>query len=149
MAASAWRMYRSAKVKLGTGNLNLTNSLMRMKLIKAGGAAQVSDYAGITSFASAGSGNAAANMDILSVTGLSFTALAGSNTHTWNGVSCIFTATGGTATSILYAVIGLSGGAAIAWSKLTSTGSINVATGSTLTVNPNANGFFTLAGGET
>jgi len=142
-------MYRSAKVKLGTGNLNLTNTLMRMKIIKAQGAAQVSDYANITSFASAGSGNAAANMNILSLTGLSWTAAAGSNTHKWDATSCVFTASGGASTSLLYAVIGISGGAAIAWCKLTASGSIDVGSGSTLTVNPNASGIFTLAGGET
>jgi len=119
-----------------------------MKLVKAGGAATVSDYANITSFASAGSGNAAANMDVLSVTGLSATALNGSNTHTWNATDMVFTATGGASTSIQYAVIGISNGAAIAWCKL-STAAIDVGSGSTLTITFNASGLFTLAGGET
>lgn len=149
MAASAWRVYRRATEQLMTGNINLENALMRMKLIKGGGAAQVSDYAGITSFASAGSGNQAANTNILSVTGLDVTAVAGSNTYKWDATDMVFTASGGNATSILYAVVGISGGAAIAWCKLTSTGSIDVTSGSTLTITFNANGLFTLSGGAT
>jgi hypothetical protein len=148
MAATAWRTYRAAKEYLLTADLDVDSALMRIKIIKTQGAAQVSDYAGITSFASAGSGNPAANMAIKSLGGLDVTTLAGSNTVMFDATDPVFTASGGDATSIQYAVIGISGGKALAWCKL-STATFNVTSGNTLTLTLHANGIFTLHGGET
>jgi hypothetical protein len=65
----------------------------------------------------------------------------------WDSDDPIFTCSGSNATSILYAVIGVSGGKAVCWCKLTSSGTITVTPGNTLTVTQNANGIMQLTGG--
>ncbi len=60
----------------------------------------------------------------------------------------VFTASGGNVTSIQYAVLGISGGKALGWCKL-STAVFTLSSGNTLTITPNASGVFTLTGGTT
>lgn len=145
MAASAWRVYNEAKKYLQTGDIDLNTSALRWKVVSGASAALVSNYTRST-FASCGA--AVANTAIKSVTGIAVTALAGSATQKFDASDKIFTASGGNASSIQYAVIGVSGGKALAWCKL-STAAFTVTSGNTLTLTLHANGIFVLQGGTT
>ena len=145
MAATAWRVYSEAKKYLLTGDIDLNTSAMRIKVVSGVSAAAVSNYTRST-FASVGT--AVANTAIKTLTGIAVTALNGSATQKFDASDKIFTASGGNASSIQYAVIGVSGGKALAWCKL-STAAFTVTSGNTLTITMNANGIFTLQGGTT
>lgn len=147
MAASAWRVYNEAKKYMLTADADINAATMRVKIIKGGGAATVSNYATST-FASAGSGAAAANMAIKSLASIVVTAGASAKQIKFDAADPVFTASGGDATSCQYGVIGLSGGKAIAWCKL-STAAFNVTSTNTLTLTLNASGIFDLTGGTT
>ena len=149
MAATAWRVYNEAKKYLLTADLDLNAATMRIKLVKGTAAANVSNYTRSTFASITG---APSNMTLAasgqSLTGLAITALNGSATIKFDATDPVFTASGGDTTSIQYAVIGVSGGKALAWCKL-STAAFTVTSGNTLTIQFNANGIFTLAGGTT
>jgi len=147
MAASAWKIYSEAKKYLVQAELDLDAGGIRVKLVNGTSAAKVSDFSRST-FASCGGP--------VAVSG------AGNNTRTPANLSIrlsstsilvldfdnvIFTASGAL-NSILYAVIGVSGGKCLGWTKLTSSGVITLTAGSTLTITPNA-AVFSLRGGST
>ena len=143
MAASAWRVYREAKKYIMNGTIDLDATTLRAKLVSGASAALVSNY---TRSTYASCGTKITNTNELSLTTIAITALNGSNTQKFDCADLVFTASGGNATSAQYAVIGVSNGKAIAWCKLT-TAAVTIT--STLTVTINANGIFTLHGGET
>ena len=150
MAASAWRVYNEAKKYLLTADLDINAATMRIKLIKGTAAANVSDYTRST-WASLVGLTAPGNIPgsaVQSLTGLAVTAGASAKEIKFDATDPVFTASGGTATSIQYAVIGISGGKCLAWCKL-STAAFAVTTGNTLTLQFNASGIFTLTGGVT
>ncbi len=150
MAASAWRVYNTAKIYLLTGDLDLNAATMRIKLIKGTAAANVSDYTRSTwasLVALTAPGNIPASA-VQSLTGLVVASGASAKIIKFDATDPVFTASGGSATSIQYAVIGASGGKALAWCKL-SASPFAVTTGNTVTVQMNASGIFTLSGGVT
>jgi hypothetical protein len=145
MAASKWQVYNSAKKYLATGVIDLDSGLLRMKLLLASKSAAVSNYARSTM---ASLTHIATNLNPVhrSVTGVVVT-LSGS-VMKFDATHCVFSASGANI-SCLYAVIGVSDGKALAWSKLTSTGVVTVTDTNTLTITPAATGIFTLSGGTT
>ena len=145
MAASKWQVYNTAKKYMLTGDIDLNATTIRMKLMAAAKSAVVSAFTRST-FASLTHIATNLAVPILSVTGNVVT-MSGSLAR-FDSTACVFSASGG-AVSCLYAVIGVSGGKAIAWSKLTSTGVVTVTDGNTLTITPAATGYFTLTGGVT
>lgn len=145
MAASAWRVYNEAKKYMLTADLDLNAATMRIKLVKATASANVVNYA-LSTFASIT--GLPANTSIKALTSPIVTALNGSATIKFDATDMVFTASGGDATSVKYAVIGISGGKALAWCLLTAT-PIAITSGNTLTIAFNANGIFTLSGGTT
>lgn len=146
MAASKWQMYHSAKKYIANGTINWTASTLRIKILAAAKAAAVSNYARST-FASLT--HIATNLvvPILSVTGNVVT-LSASSALKFDSTAMVFSISGG-AVSCLYAVVGVSGGKAIGWCKLTSTGVVTISAGNTLTITPAAAGYFVLTGGTT
>jgi hypothetical protein len=148
MAASAWRIYNEGKKYLLTADLDVDSALMRIKLVKGTAAANVSNYTRSTFASITGAPSNLGSPHPQSLTGLAVTALNGSATIKFDATDPVFTASGGDATSIQYAVIGLSGGKALGWCKL-STAAFTVTNGNTLTVQFHANGIFTLSGGTT
>ena len=147
MAASAWRVYNEAKKYLLTGDIDLNTSLMRMKLCASSKAAAVSDYtrstfASLTHFASN------ITTPLRTLTNIAVTAGASAKEIKFDFDDEIWTASGGALSAVQYAVIGVSGGKALAWCKL-STSAIDISSGSTLTITINASGAFTLTGGVT
>lgn len=148
--ASAWRVYNTAKKYLLTADLDLNSALMRIKLVKGTAAAGVSNYTRSTWLSIQGL-SAPANVPasgVLSLTGLAITAGSSAKQIKFDTTNIVFAASGGNATSVQYAVIGISGGKALAWCQL-STSAFAVTSGNTLTIQMNANGLFTLAGGTT
>jgi predicted Zn-dependent protease len=147
MAASAWRVYNEAKKYLLTGDLDLNAGLMRMKILKATKAAAVSDYTRST-FASLTHETTNLTTPLRTLTNVAVTAGASAKEIKFDFDDEVWTASGGAITSVQYAVIGVSGGKALAWCKL-STAAIDIGSGSTLTITINASGAFTLTGGTT
>ena len=147
MAASAWRVYSEAKKYLLTGDIDLNTSPLRMKICKGTKAAAVSDYTRST-FASLTHETTNLTTPLRTLTNVAVTAGASAKEIKFDFDDEVWTASGGAITSVQYAVIGVSGGKALAWCKL-STGAIDIGSGSTLTITINASGAFTLTGGVT
>jgi hypothetical protein len=148
MAASAWRVYNEAKKYMLTGDIDLNTSALRMKLLKGTKAAAVSDYTRST-FASLTHIATNLGLSVLrTLTNVAVTAGASAKEIKFDFDDEVWTASGGDVTSIQYAVIGVSGGKALAWCKL-STAAITVTSGNTLTITIHASGAFTLTGGTT
>lgn len=147
MAASAWRVYNEAKKYLLTGDLDLNAGLMRMKICAGTKAAAVSDYTRST-FASLTQLTGNITTPLRTLTNVAVTAGASAKEIKFDFDDEVWTASGGDITSIQYAVIGVSGGKALAWCKL-STAAFAVTSGNTLTIAINASGAFTLTGGVT
>ena len=147
MAASAWRIYNEAKKYLLTGDIDLNTSVISMKIVKGTQAATVSDYTR-SSFTNSTGTAVLGNPAVVTLTGVAVTTVGSAKQIMFDSTACVFTASGGTVTSCQYAVIGVSGGKALAWCKL-STAAFDVASGNTLTVTPSATGYFTLTGGTT
>lgn len=148
MAATAWTLYNEAKKYMLTADLDLDAALMRIKIVKGTAAANVSDYTRSTFASITGAPSNLKAPAIKSLTGLLITAGASAKIIKFDATDPIFTASGGTATSVQYAVIGISGGKALCWSKL-STAAFSITAGNTLTITLNASGIFTLSGGVT
>ena len=147
MAASAWRMYNEAKKYLWGADLDLNGTTVRVKLLAGTKSAAVSNYTRST-FASLTHIVTNLKNAIKSLPGILLTAGASAKELKFDSTAFIFSASGGTVTSIQYAVIGISGGKALGWCKLT-TAVFSVTAGNTLTITPHANGIFTLTGGVT
>jgi hypothetical protein len=148
MAASAWRVYNETKKYLLNGTIDLDATTIRVKILAGTKSAAVSNYTRST-FASMTHITTNLKTAIKSLPGLLVTHTGASAKETkFDSTSFIFSASGGTVTSIQYAVIGVSGGKAICWCKL-STAVFSVTAGNTLTITPNASGIFTLTGGTT
>lgn len=147
MAASAWRMYNEAKKYLTTADLDLNGGGLRIKLLSGTKSAAVSAYTRST-FASLT--HITTNLGTPVVTPGNVYVSTGTSAKEWKFTfdACIFTASGGSVTSIQYAVLGISGGKALAWCKL-STAVFSLGSGNTLTITPNSSGVFTMTGGTT
>jgi hypothetical protein len=147
MAASNWFAYNEAKKYLLTGDLDLNGGALRMKLLAGTKAAAVSNFTRST-FASLT--HIVTNLKAAVKTPGTIVVSAGTSAKEtkFTTSAVVFSASGGTVTSIQYAVLGISGGKALGWCKL-STAVISLTAGNTLTVTPNASGIFTLTGGVT
>jgi hypothetical protein len=147
MAASKWQIYNEAKKYLLKADLDLDSTAVRVKLLSGAKAATVSDYTRST-FASLTHITTNLKTAIKSLPGLIVTAGASAKAIKFDSTAFIFSASGGTVTSIQYAVIGISNGKCLAWCKLSSA-VFSLSAGNTLTITPNASGIFTLTGGVT
>jgi hypothetical protein len=135
-------MYNTAKQYIIDGTVDLDTTVLKMKIAKGTAAANVSAY-GRSTFASIT--GAPSNMSQKTLTAVSVTIGSTASTARFDCADVVFTASGGASTSCQYAVIGVSGGKAICWSKL-STASFDVSSGNTLTITINASGVFELTG---
>lgn len=147
MAASAWRVYNESKQKFLNGGIDLDTAAIRMRLHKSTSNASTFTL----SAASEVTNGVTTNLSGSGVRTLTCSVVAGSaaSVFKFKFASVVFTASGGDVTSIMYALIYVSGGAAICWSKL-STSVFTVTSGNTLTIGANATGgAFTIGGGST
>lgn len=147
MAASAWRMYNESKKYLWTGDLDLNGGGLRMKLLAGTKSAAVSNYTRST-FASLTHIVTNVGTPVPTPANIYVSAGASAKELRFTFDAVVFTASGGNVTSIQYAVLGISGGKALGWCKL-STAVFTLSSGNTLTITPNASGVFTLTGGVT
>jgi|GEM_PF-4442959 len=148
MAATAWAFYTPTKHKLGLGTYDLSSDIFNMTLWRSAvtAPAETATLSLVSQISLECSGGAYVSAG---------TTLS-STTWTLSGVNQVFdssnwvvTATGTPISAIKYAVIANSvdatGGQLLCWSQLSTTGSISLSTGNTLTIQMNAAGIFTLA----
>lgn len=144
MAAGPWTLYRNGRSKLVTGIIDLDTSVLRCRIFKAQAAASVS-VATLSLLSQIGTTNRAANMPDMTLSNVSISAIAGSATAGFFSDNLVVPASGGDATSLMYAVVynslSAGGGHLLMWNKM-STAAFNVTSGNDLTINTPANGFF-------
>lgn len=150
MAASAWKIFWTAKNRMGLTGFNLgTAAGFRMSLHKTAASALLSGSA-VSKYSSIGNTAASAGCN-LSVDGQVLSnpswALSAGSTWVWDIDDEVFTPTAAACTSIRYAVIRLSVGAAsgypLCYAALSTT-AFPVGDGSSLTVQMAGTGVFTL-----
>jgi hypothetical protein len=144
MSASAFAVYNKAKKYIGNGTVVLGTTACKMKLCTSASNAStytLSTFASVTSEISARGGYAAGGR---ALAGQVWTVGASAKQYKWSFTNLVFTANGSPLNNVKFAIIGVSRGKCICWSKL-STAQFTIATGNTLTVQFNAAGVFTLA----
>lgn len=143
MSASAFQFYNEAKKYIGNGTIQLGTTALKMKLTTSASNAStftLSTFASITGEIGTSGGYTAGGKALAT---MAWTVGASAKQYKFDADDLIWTATGGPLTNVKYGVIGVSGGKALCWSKL-STSQFTVTTGNTLTVQFNAAGIFTL-----
>lgn len=143
MAASAFTFYNEAKKYIGNGTIVLGTAAFKLKLTTSASNAStftLSTFASITGEIGT-SGGYVANGKALAT--MAWTVGASAKQYKFDADDLIWTATGGPLTNVKFGVIGLSGGKALCWSKL-STSQFTVTIGNTLTIAFNSAGIFTL-----
>lgn len=143
MAASAFTFYNTAKKYIGNGTIVLGTAAFKLKLTTSASNAStftLSTFAAVTGEIGT-SGGYVANGKALAT--MVWTVGASAKQYKFDADDLLWTATGGPLTNVKYGVIGVSGGKALCWSKL-STAQFTVTIGNTLTVQFNAAGIFTL-----
>jgi hypothetical protein len=143
MAATAFQLYNEAKKYIGSADLDLNGATFKLKLCTSASNASTftfSTFASVTGEISATGGYVANGKALANVT---WTTYPSAKSFRFDADDVIFTASGATLNNIKFAVIGISGGKALCWSKLT-TSQFQLATGNTLTVAFNTAGLFTL-----
>ena len=145
MAATKWQVYHNAKKYMVDGTIDLDTATIVMKILADSKAAAVSAFTRDT-FASLTHLTGFKSSATRALTSKSLR-LSSNSILCFDAAPTIFTASAGVS-SIQYAVIGITGGKAIAWCKLTAT-PISLAASNTLTITPAATGFFTFSGGTT
>ncbi len=141
MAASAFQLYNEAKKYIGNGTIVLGTAAFKLKLTNSGSNAStftLSTFASVTGEISA-RGGYVANGKALAT--MAWTVGASAKSYKFDADDLVFTASGSSLINVKYGVIGLSGGKALCWSKL-STAQFTVTSPNTLTIQFNALGIF-------
>ena len=149
MAASAWELYNSAIGALGEATMNLSTNIFYVQLHKSSSNASdvtLSIATSLDNEVDNGFGYVTDGTSLSTHTWVS----TGSGVYTFDASDTAWTASGGAITSIDFAVIMASGASAnartlLCKSNLTTTGTISVGDGGTLTLQYNASGIFTLS----
>lgn len=149
MTASAWSLFDVARKHIGNNTVNLsTTTGWNMSLHKTAASANlvgdVTTWGSIGSELASGNGYTAGGKALTSVV---WTTGASAGQYKWDVGNRVFTASGGALTSIRYAVIffsvGATSGYPLCYAAL-STAAFSVSSGSTMTVQINPSGVFTL-----
>lgn len=141
MAASAFLLYNEAKKYIGNGTIVLGTSAFKLKLTNSASNAStftLSTFASVTGEISA-RGGYVANGKALAT--MAWTVGASAKSYKFDADDLVFTASGSSLINVKFAVIGLSGGKALCWSKL-STAQFTVTSPNTLTIQFNSLGIF-------
>ena len=142
MAAGAWNIYNSAKRYIVNGTIDLDTTAIKAYLLKSTSNAStytLSTVAALTNPVSAGGYKGPK-----ALTSMSVKQGASAKQSKWSAAALVWTASGANIGSVMYAVLGVSGGKVICWSKL-STAAFNVTTSNTLTLTMNSGGIFTIS----
>jgi hypothetical protein len=141
MAASAFLLYNKAKKYIGNGTIVLGTAVLKLKLTTSASNAStftLSTFASVTNEISIRGGYAANGLALATMI---WTVGASAKSYKFNAANLVFTASGSSLVNVKFAVIGVSGGKAVCWSKL-STSQFTVTSPNTLTVQFNALGIF-------
>jgi hypothetical protein len=143
-------VFNEAKLKIMNGALDLdTPAAIRMRLYKSSSNLSTNLYT-MSTIASV-TNQVTTNVKGGGTKSLTTSVVVGANasTYKFTFANVIWSTSGGDITSVMNALIYLSGGQLIAWSKL-STSIFSVTSGNTLTIAANATGgAFTISGGTT
>lgn len=144
MAATVFQIYNKAKKAIGNGSIVLGTTALKMKLTTS--ASNASTFT-LSTFASINGeislrGGYAANGKALG--GMVWTVGQSAKQYKFGANNLVFTANGSALNNVKFAAVGVSGGRALCWSRL-STAQFTVPTGSTLTVVFSSSGVFTLS----
>jgi len=155
MAAQPWKLYASAKKKIGAGTITLGTGVFKMSLHRNSASTTITSLSTITIFSSVGSEISARGGYIAG--GRNLVPAAGQWTvgqsareykFTYSTTGLIFTAFGSDLNSIRYALIHFSTGAAegpvLCYCSLSSS-QFSIISPNTLSILPAATGVFTLA----
>lgn len=143
MAATAWTLYNEAKKYIGNGTIVLGTAAFKLKLTTSASNAStftLSTFASITNEISV-RGGYVANGKALAT--MAWTVGASAKQYKFDADDVVFTASGSSLINVKFAVIGLSAGKALCWSKL-STAQFTITSPNTLTIQMNAAGIFTM-----
>lgn len=143
MAATAWTLYNTAKKYIGNGTIVLGTSAIKMKLCTSASNAStftLSTFAGVNNEISARGGYAAGGRALASMT---WTTGASAKQYRFGCADLVFTASGSALNNVKFAVLGVSGGKILAWSKL-STAQFTISSPNTLTILMNSTGIFNM-----
>jgi hypothetical protein len=143
MAATAFTLYNLAKKHIGNGNLILSSAVLKMKLCTSASNAStftLSTFASISNEISARGGYVAGGR---ALAGILWTVGASAKSYKLDATDLVFTASGSSLINVKFAVIGVSAGKALCWSKL-SASQFTVTSPNTLTIQFNALGILTL-----
>lgn len=156
MAAQAWKLYASAKKKIGNGTIDLGSGIFKMSLHRNSASGTITSLSTITIFSSvvaeisARGGYAAGGRTLPPATGkwtVGSSALQYKFTYTTAGL--VFTASNSDLNNIRYALIHSSAGAVTSGHVLCycslSSANFTITSPNTLTILPAATGVFTLA----
>jgi len=141
MAATAFVLYNEAKKYIGNGTLVLGTTAFKLKLTNSASNAEtltLSTFASVTGEISARGVYAANGRALASMV---WTQGASAKSTKFGAADIVVTASGSSLINVKYAVIGVSGGKALCWSKL-STAQFTVTNPNTLTIQFNALGIF-------
>lgn len=141
MAASAFLLYNKAKKYIGNGTIVLGTAAFKMKLTNSASNAStftLSTFASVTGEISARGGYVAGGRALATMV---WTVGASAKSYKFDCDDIVYTASGSSLINVKFAVIGVSGGKALCWSKL-STAQFTVTSPNTLTVQINALGVF-------
>ena len=141
MAAGAFTLYNEAKKYIGNGTLVLGTTALKLKLTNSASNAEtltLSTFASVTGEISA-RGGYVANGKALGA--MVWTVGASAKSYKFDASDLVFTASGSALINVKYAVIGVSGGKALCWSKL-STSQFTITSPNTLTIQFNTLGIF-------
>jgi hypothetical protein len=161
MAAGTWKIYASAKKRIGAGTITLGAGIFKMSLHLVGASAAILVLSTRSKFSSIGSeianaggypnaGAASGGRTILPATGQwTVGASAKQYKFTYTTIGLAFTASGAALSAIKYAALHFSSGAVTSGFVLCfvtlSTAAFSIASPNILTILPAATGVFTLA----
>lgn len=143
MAATAWLLYNEAKKYIGNGTIVLGTSAFKLKLTTSASNAStftLSTFASVNNEISARGGYVANGRALASMV---WTVGASAKQYKFDCDDVVITASGSALNNVKFAVIGLSGGKALCWSRL-STSQFTISSPNTLTIQMAATGVFTM-----
>lgn len=155
MAAGTWKIYAKAKKYIGAGTITLGAGVFKMSLHRASASAAIlvlstrSTFASIPGEISARGGYAAGGRNLVPATAQwTVGASAKSYKFTQTTLGLVFTASGSSLSNIKYCLVrnstGAGAGKVLMFCSL-STAAFTITSPNTLTIQPAATGFFTLA----
>ena len=142
MAATAWSLYNTAKKYIMDGTIDLDTASLKMKLYTSASNASTFTLSTMSQVTNQATGGGYSEGKAL--TTVSVTSIVSAKSYSLDCADVVFTASNSSLVNVKFAVIGISGGKAICWSKL-STSQFTVTSPNTLTVVIHANGIFALA----